>query len=297
MDEAADLLRLYLDDVGRHPVLTRAEEVELSAQVRAGQEARARLDAGEGDVCEPTRLELEAVARAGEQARDRFAEANLRLVVFVARKYAAPGVSLLDLIQDGNVGLLRAVDKFDGRRGFAFSTYAIWWIRQAIARGKARNRGSMTLPHDVAQQVSRVHRTRGRLEAERGRPVSTVEIADDLDAREHDVARLSHLSESPVSLSLPVSDGSGTELGDVIEDRDAVTPFDAAARSLLAGEVERLLGRLSDSERVVIRLRFGLDRREPCSREQVSTSLRVTRERIRQIETRAMRKLRRADAG
>ena len=291
-----DVVTLYLTEIARHPMLTRTEEVALSEIIRKGSEASAHL--ADDAVTADDRTKLESSVCAGAAARDRFIEANLRLVVFVARRHQAPGVSLLDLVQDGNVGLLRAVEKFDGRRGFAFSTYAVWWIRQAITRGVATTRGSIRLPAHAAVSLRQLHTARSRLEAAHGRSVTVAELADDLDRPVDHVVELLRVADPPLSLSQPVAGTDGTlVLGDVVEDTTSTTPFDAAARSLLPAEVDRLLERLTHSERAVIQLRFGLDQRHPRSLEQVGATMRLTRERTRQIELRALRKLRQLTDG
>jgi len=303
------VLSLYLREIARQPLLTRAEEAQLSEDIRHGREARARLDAGapaaasaDGEAAD------RAAVAAGEAAQQRFVEANLRLVVFLARRYLAPGLALSDLVQDGNLGLLRAVEKFDGRKGFAFSTYATWWIRQAITRGIAATGRTIGLPAHVGLSLRRLRAARARLEGARGRSVTIAELADDLEVSSDHVAELLRLAEHPLSLSQPIASTEGSSvLSDVVEDRSTTTPFDAAAQSLLASEVDRMLERLTYAERAIIEMRYGLgrrgsgpthsgpqSRRQPQSLEQIGESMRLTRGHIRQIELRALRKLRQA---
>lgn len=302
------VLSLYLKEIARHPLLTRTEEVRLSEVIRHGREARARLDAGAAAGCSAVGEEGadEAALVAGEAAQRRFVEANLRLVVFLARRHLAPGLSLSDLVQDGNIGLLRSVEKFDGRKGFAFSTYAAWWIRQAITRGIAATGRTIGLPAHVGLSLRRLRAARARLEGACGRSVTIAELADDLEVTSDHVAELLRLAEHPLSLSQPIASTEGSSvLSDVVEDKSTTTPFDAVAQSLLASEVDRMLERLTYAERAIIEMRYGLGRQrsgptqsgtqprpQPQSLEQIGESMRLTRGHIRQIELRALRKLR-----
>ena len=286
-----DLVRLYLNDIGKHALLTKADEVRLAQAVEAGREARIELV--RTDQLAPSReRELRRVVRQGEVATETFVKGNLRLVVSIAKRYQGADVPLLDLVQEGNLGLIHAVDKFDWRKGFKFSTYATWWIRQAITRGIANTGRTVRLPLHAAELLATVTRARGRLEGTLGRRPSIAELAADLGLEEHRVAEiLRHVTE-PKSLSEPLGSEGDTEFGDVVEDRSAVSPFDAAAASLLSGEVAKMLVVLDERERVILQLRFGLDRGEPRTLDEVGAQFNLTRERIRQIEARAMSKLR-----
>jgi RNA polymerase sigma factor (sigma-70 family) len=286
-----DLVRLYLNDVGKYALLTKAEEVRLAQTVEAGGEARAEL-AGAADLTPSRQRELRRVVRHGEAATETFVTANLRLVVSIAKRYQAPELPLLDLVQEGNLGLIHAVEKFDWRRGFKFSTYATWWIRQAITRGIANSGRTVRLPIHAGDLLVRVTKARGRLEGTLGRRPTIGELAADLDLEEHRVVEILRYVGEPLSLSEPLRLDSDAELGDVVEDRSAVSPFDAAAASLLSDEVDKMLVALDERERVILQLRFGLDSGEPRTLDEVGIHFKLTRERIRQIEARAMSKLR-----
>ena len=286
-----DLVRLYLNDVGKYALLTKADEVRLAQTVETGSEARAELG-GVADLTPSRRHELRRLVRQGEEATQTFVEANLRLVVSIAKRYQAADLPLLDLVQEGNLGLIHAVEKFDWRKGFKFSTYATWWIRQAITRGIANTGRTVRLPVHAGDLLVRVTKARGRLEGTLGRRPTIAELAADLDLEEHRVVEILRYVAEPMSLSEPLRLDSDAELGDVVEDRSAVSPFDAAAASLLSDEVAKMLGVLDERERVILQLRFGLDRGEPRTLEEVGIHFKLTRERIRQIEARAMSKLR-----
>jgi RNA polymerase sigma factor (sigma-70 family) len=286
-----DLVRLYLNDVGKFALLTKADEVRLAQSVEAGSEARAEL-AASADLTPSRQRELRRLVRQGEEATETFVKANLRLVVSIAKRYQAAELPLLDLVQEGNLGLIHAVEKFDWRRGFKFSTYATWWIRQAITRGIANTGRTVRLPAHAGDLLVRVTKARGRLEGTLGRRPTTAELAADLGLEEHRVTETLRYVGEPMSLSEPLRLDGDAELGDVVEDRSAVSPFDAAAASLLSGEVAKMLVVLDERERVILQLRFGLDSGEPRTLDEVGIHFKLTRERIRQIEARAMSKLR-----
>jgi RNA polymerase sigma factor (sigma-70 family) len=291
-----DLVHLYLTDVGRNGLLTRADEARLAQVAEAGREARAEL-AADG-VCDPARVrELRRIARAGDAAMETFIKGNLRLVVSIAKKYQGSNLPLLDLVQEGNLGLMHAVEKFDWRRGFKFSTYATWWIRQAITRGIANGSRTIRLPTHASTLLNHVTRARARLETELGRRPSVVELARDLEMKVDKVAEILCHTAIPISLSEPSRADGDAELGDLVEDAGAVSPADAAAMSLLPALVDTMLVALDSREREVIRLRYGLDRSRPRTLEEVGVHFGLTRERIRQIEVRAMSKLRHPTAG
>jgi RNA polymerase sigma factor (sigma-70 family) len=286
-----DLVRLYLNDIGKYGLLTKHDEARLARAVEAGRQARGEL-AGAEAISPSRRRELRRLIRDGDQATEVFVTANLRLVVSIAKKYQAAGLPLLDLVQEGNLGLIHAVEKFDWRKGFKFSTYATWWIRQAITRGMANSGRTVRLPVHAGDLLNRVIKARGRLEGRLGRRPTIVELAADLEIPEGRVIDiLRHVAE-PLSLSEPLREDGDAELGDVVADRDAVSPFDAAAVVLLRDEVNKMLVALDEREREILRLRFGLDRGQPRTLDEVGACFSLTRERIRQIEARAMSKLR-----
>jgi RNA polymerase sigma factor (sigma-70 family) len=286
-----DLVRLYLNDVGKYALLTKTDEVRLAQTVEAGRDARAELSRSE-ELTPSRQRELRRLVRDGDEATETFVKANLRLVVSIAKRYQAAELPLLDLVQEGNLGLIHAVEKFDWRKGFKFSTYATWWIRQAITRGIANTGRTVRLPVHAGDLLNRVTKARARLEAKLGRRPTIAELADDLELDESKVVEIIRYVAEPMSLSEPLRADSDAELGDVVEDRSAISPFEAAAASLLCGEVANLLMVLDERERAILQLRFGLDRGEPRTLDEVGVHFHLTRERIRQIEARAMSKLR-----
>ncbi|MDQ3575206.1 MAG: sigma-70 family RNA polymerase sigma factor [Actinomycetota bacterium] len=292
-DQAApdeDLVRLYLTDIGRHELLSKADEAILAETRLVGLEAAAELS---GAKCSPARKrQLRRLVRDGEAAELRFVQSNLRLVVSIAKKYQASGVPLLDLVQEGNLGLMHAVEKFDHRKGFKFSTYATWWIRQSITRGIANTGRSIRLPVHAGDMVKQLQRVRAELEDQLGRCPTTAEIASAMEEPFETVRTLLfHLSD-PMSLSAPLRSDSDAEFGDVVADPSAVSPEEATLEAALASEVDKVLRPLGNRERAILRLRYGLDGGEPRTLEDVGEQLSLTRERIRQIEAKAMSKLR-----
>ncbi len=286
-----DLVRLYLNDIGKHALLTKDDEARLAQAAEAGREARAELAGAEG-VTAARQRELRRLVRAGDEAAETFVKANLRLVVSIAKRYQAAELPLLDLVQEGNLGLMHAVEKFDWRKGFKFSTYATWWIRQAIGRGIANTGRTVRLPVNAGQLLTQVTKAGGRLEGQLGRRPTVAELAADLEMEEDKVTEVLRHAAEPASLSQPLREDSDAELGDVVEDPSAVSPFDAAAAALLCGEVNEMLLALDEREREILWLRFGLDRGHPRTLEEVAEHFSLTRERIRQIEARAISKLR-----
>jgi RNA polymerase sigma factor (sigma-70 family) len=290
-----DLIRLYLNDIGKHALLAKDDEARLARAIEAGRAARTASGATKGNS--PARQrELSRVSREGDRAATTFVQANLRLVVSIAKRYQAAELPLLDLVQEGNLGLIHAVEKFDWRRGFKFSTYASWWIRQAIVRGIANTGRTIRLPVHAGDLLTQVTMARGRLEGQLGRRPTVVEIAADLELREEKVIEILRHAAEPLSLSEPLGDDGDAELGDLVEDRSAVAPFDAAAAALLPGEINKMLLPLAEREREILRLRFGLDRGAPCTLDQIGEHFSLSRERIRQIEDLALSKLRQASA-
>ena len=287
-----DLVRLYLTDIGQYALLTKDDEVRLAKAIEAGKEAVAEM----AKIKAPTatkRRELRKAIREGEVAERAFVQSNLRLVVSIAKKYQASGLPLLDLIQEGNLGLMHAVEKFDLRKGFKFSTYATWWIRQAITRGIANTGRTIRLPVHAGDTLARLQKARSRLELKFGRTATLAELAKEVEMPEDKVTEALRFAAEPLSLSEPLREDGDAELGDVVEDRSAESPFETAATALLPEEIQRLLAPLDEREREILRLRFGLGGSgEGRTLEEVGEHFNLTRERIRQIEARAMSKLR-----
>ncbi len=286
-----DLVRLYLTDIGQYTLLTKDDEVELAQKIEAGTEAREALAAGK-PLHSRRRVALRRLVADGEAAERQFVQSNLRLVVSIAKKYQASGLPLLDLVQEGNLGLMHAVEKFDWRKGFKFSTYATWWIRQAITRGIANTGRTIRLPVHAGDTLTRLQKARARLELRYGRPATLSELALEVEMPEQKVTEALRFAAEPLSLSEPLREDGDAELGDVVEDRSAESPFEVAATALLPDEIKRLLAPLDEREREILTLRYGLDRGEPRTLEEVGEHFNLTRERIRQIEARAMSKLR-----
>ncbi len=286
-----DLVRVYLDGIGRYCLLSKDDEIRLAQAIEAGQAAQTEL--AEGVALSPTRSrELKRTRQRGHAASEEFINANLRLVVSIAKKYQSSDLSILDLIQEGNLGLIHAVEKFDWRKGFKFSTYATWWIRQAIGRGIDNSSRTVRLPVHAGDQVRRVMRVQSQLEGQLGRAPTSAELATQLQMPAPEVAALLTLAVEPVSLAAPVGSDGDTELADIVADASAPSPFDLVADGMLSGEIDKLLANLDEREQQILRLRYGLDRGEPRTLEEVGEALNLTRERIRQIERGALAKLR-----
>ncbi|MEI6453122.1 MAG: sigma-70 family RNA polymerase sigma factor [Actinomycetes bacterium] len=287
-----DLVRLYLTDIGQYELLTKDDEVRLAQAIEAGRAASPIIEAGAKGLSRKERTEMVMDIRNGEKATTQFVQSNLRLVVSIAKKYQASGLPLLDLIQEGNLGLMHAVEKFDWRKGFKFSTYATWWIRQAITRGIANTGRTIRLPVHAGDTLARVQKAQARLELQFGRPATLKELGKEVELPEDKLIEALRFRAEPLSLSEPLREDGDAELGDVVEDRSAESPFEVAAVALLPDEIDRLLNPLDQREREILKLRFGLDRGEPRTLEEVGEHFNLTRERIRQIEARAMSKLR-----
>jgi RNA polymerase sigma factor (sigma-70 family) len=290
-----DLVRTYLDGIGRYPLLTKDDEIRLARHIENGRDAQRELQSGL-PIDSARARELKRLSGDGRAATEEFIKANLRLVVSVAKKYQSVDMPLLDLIQEGNLGLMHAVEKFDWRKGFKFSTYATWWIRQAIGRGIDNSARTVRLPVHAGDQIRRVLRVKAQIEGETGRPPTSFELAEHLQIPEKEVSSLLRHVLEPVSLATPVGSDGETELGDVVADVTAPSPFEVVAGELLGGEIDKLLSRLGERERQILRLRYGLDRGEPRTLEEVGAALNLTRERIRQIERSALAKLRQPSA-
>ena len=294
MKEDDGLLRLYLREIGREPLLGKEDEGRLAQAIEAGRRASLELGRAEDESLTPARrAALEELAAAGERAWDQLVRANLRLVVALARRWTGHGLSLLDLIQEGNLGLLRAVDRFDYRRGFRFSTYATWWIRQALTRAVANSGRLVRLPVHTGEALTRVLRERHRLAEQPGGAPSLESLAAGIGLRPQQVSRLLQVAAEPVSISEPMGE-DGLELGAALTDATAPSPPEVVLTALLAGEIERLLALLDSLDRRVISLRFGFEGDEPWSMEAIAGALGLSPQAVRRSHARALRTLRRA---
>ncbi|WP_189218218.1 MULTISPECIES: RNA polymerase sigma factor [Streptomyces] len=288
---SSDLFRQYLREIGRIPLLTAAEEVELARRVEAGLFAEEKLGSTP-DLDSELALDLDRLVVMGRMAKRRLIEANLRLVVSVAKRYVGRGLTMLDLVQEGNLGLIRAVEKFDYARGYKFSTYATWWIRQAMSRALADQARTIRVPVHVVELINRVVRVQRRMLQERGYEPSPEEVAAHLDLPPERVGEVLRLAQEPVSLHAPVGEEDDVALGDLIEDGDATSPVESAAFLLLREHLEAVLSTLGERERKVVQLRYGLVDGRPRTLEEIGRIFGVTRERIRQIESKTLNKLR-----
>ena len=289
---SADLFRQYLREIGRIPLLTAVEEVELARQVEAGLFAEEYLNSPQAVADDRLADELDQLVVLGRIAKRRLIEANLRLVVSVAKRYVGRGLTMLDLVQEGNLGLIRAVEKFDYARGYKFSTYATWWIRQAMSRALADQARTIRVPVHVVELINRVVRVQRRLLQERGYEPTPAEVAAVLELPPERISEVLRLAQEPVSLHAPVGDEEDVALGDLIEDGDAASPVESAAFMLLRQHLEAVLSTLGERERRVVQLRYGLVDGRPRTLEEIGRLFGVTRERIRQIESKTLNKLR-----
>jgi RNA polymerase primary sigma factor len=286
-----DTVRLYLNEIGRVELLMAEEEVNLAKRIDAGREAAVVLDS-EVDIDVDRRVRLRRIERQGRQAKRHLTESNLRLVVSIAKRYVGRGMSLSDLIQEGNLGLMRAVDKFDYTRGYKFSTYATWWIRQMISRSIADQSRTIRIPVHLVETMNKIKRVERQLIQELGREPTVEEVAAKVQLPIERLEEFKRLQVDPTSLDAPVGEDGDGVMGELIEDTTAIAPAEAASAQALKSDLQRLLGELSPRERQVLVQRFGLGGMQPHTLEQVGDDLNLTRERIRQIEAKALAKLR-----
>ena len=287
----SDSVRMYLQEIGRYPLLDAQQEVELAMQFESGIKAAEQLELGVALDAAATIL-LRRQVRNAERAKSRLAESNLRLVVSIAKKYVGRGLSLLDLIQEGNLGLMRAVEKFDYRKGFKFSTYATWWIRQAVTRALADQGRTIRVPVHMVETINKLAMAQRLLNQDLGREPTIAEIAGELDIESGKVTELRRIAQDPVSLETPLGEEDDTTLGDIVADLGADIPVEEAAFKLLQEYLLLVLESLKERERQVLVMRFGLDDGRVRTLEEVGNHFEVTRERIRQIENKALAKLR-----
>ncbi|MGI6536384.1 MAG: RNA polymerase sigma factor [Eggerthellaceae bacterium] len=290
-----DPVRMYLKEIGKVPLLTASEEIDLAMKIEAGVNAQAELDKAEEEGRELTRREkrrMNRIVNVGLEAKQQLIEANLRLVVSIAKRYVGRGMLFLDLIQEGNLGLIRAVEKFDYTKGFKFSTYATWWIRQAITRAIADQARTIRIPVHMVETINKLVRIQRQLLQELGREPTPEEIGEEMDLTPERVREIQKISQEPVSLETPIGEEEDSQLGDFIEDDSAIVPPDAASFSMLQEQLSKVLDGLAERERKVITLRFGLEDGHPRTLEEVGREFGVTRERIRQIESKTLAKLR-----
>jgi RNA polymerase primary sigma factor len=288
----SDLVRIYLREIGKVPLLTAHDEVELAKAIEAGLFAQEMLHGGFKMVGGGANgAELAMIADQGDRARQRLIEANLRLVVSIAKRYIGRGMVFLDLIQEGNLGLIRAVEKFDYAKGYKFSTYATWWIRQAITRAIADQARTIRIPVHMVETINKMARIQRQLHQDLGREPTPAEVAAEMGIPADRVAEIQRIAQEPVSLQAPIGE-EDSDLGDFIEDADAVVPIEAAAFMMLQDQLEQVLDTLTPREQRIIQLRFGLLDGHPRTLEEVGRDFGVTRERIRQIESKTLVKLR-----
>ncbi len=288
-----DPVRMYLKEIGKVPLLDPNEEIELAQKMSAGNLAQEQLDSLESGDLDPVALkELQRLAKAGERAKQKLAEANLRLVVSIAKRYVGRGMLFLDLIQEGNLGLIKAVEKFDYTKGYKFSTYATWWIRQAITRAIADQARTIRIPVHMVETINKVIRVSRQLLQELGHDPSPEEIAEEMNMPVDKVREIMKIAQEPVSLETPIGEEEDSHLGDFIPDEGASEPSEAASFTLLKEQLVDVLSTLTPREEKVLKLRFGIEDGRTRTLEEVGKEFNVTRERIRQIEAKALRKLR-----
>ena len=287
-----DHVKMYLKEIGKVNLLTPEEELSLAKRMADGETAKEQLEEIGEDIDEDTKKQIDLLIADGEKAKKSLAEANLRLVVSIAKRYVGRGMLFLDLIQEGNLGLIKAVDKFDYTKGYKFSTYATWWIRQAITRAIADQARTIRIPVHMVETINKLVRVSRQLVQELGREPTPEELAKELNMPVDKVREISKISQEPVSLETPIGEEEDSHLGDFIPDEDAPAPSEAASFVLLKEQLGAVLETLSEREAKVLRLRFGLDDGRARTLEEVGKEFDVTRERIRQIEAKALRKLR-----
>ncbi len=287
-----DPVRMYLKEIGKVSLLSPEQEVDLAQAMGAGAEAQAMLDDPEAELDEETRKELTRLVKKGDRAKQQLAEANLRLVVSIAKRYVGRGMLFLDLIQEGNLGLIKAVEKFDYTKGYKFSTYATWWIRQAITRAIADQARTIRIPVHLVETINQVIRVSRQLLQELGHDPTPEEIAEEMSMPVDKVREILKIAQEPVSLETPIGEEEDSHLGDFIPDEDASEPSEAASFTLLTEQLMDVLDTLTPREEKVLKLRFGLEDGRTRTLEEVGKEFNVTRERIRQIEAKALRKLR-----
>ena len=290
-----DPVRMYLKEIGKVDLLTSEQEVALAQAMVAGQEAKTQMEEMEAEgieLPEDARKEMEKLIKAGERAKQNLAEANLRLVVSIAKRYVGRGMLFLDLIQEGNLGLIKAVEKFDYTKGYKFSTYATWWIRQAITRAIADQARTIRIPVHMVETINKVIRVSRQLLQELGHDPSPEEISEEMNMPVDKVREILKIAQEPVSLETPIGEEEDSHLGDFIPDEDASEPSEAASFTLLKEQLVEVLSTLTPREEKVLKLRFGIEDGRTRTLEEVGKEFNVTRERIRQIEAKALRKLR-----
>lgn len=290
-----DPVRMYLKEIGKVDLLTASEEVDLAMKIEAGLEATEKLEAADAGELELTRAEMRRLTRienVGLEAKQALISANLRLVVSIAKRYVGRGMLFLDLIQEGNLGLIRAVEKFDYQKGFKFSTYATWWIRQAITRAIADQARTIRIPVHMVETINKVKKVNSQLLHENGHEPTNEQIAEKLEMPVEKVREIMRVAQEPVSLETPIGEEEDSHLGDFIPDEDAPAPSDVASHTMLKEQLAEVLSTLTPREEKVLRLRFGLEDGRSRTLEEVGKEFNVTRERIRQIEAKALRKLR-----
>jgi RNA polymerase primary sigma factor len=295
-----DSVRMWLREIGRTPLLRFEDEVRLAKRIEAGEKAKARSKeiAEDPEAAEhfgEEHIRLDRLMEIGEKAKETLVRANLRLVVAIAKKYSGRGMAFPDLIQEGNIGLIRAVEKFDYRKGYKFSTYATWWIRQAITRAIADHSRTIRIPVHMVETINRLMKVSSQLQQELGREPTMDELAKEMGLSVDRVTEISRIAPEPLSLETPIGEEDDSHLADFIQDHESISPDEAANNLILREQITSILNTLTDRERDVIKLRFGLDDGYPRTLEEVGKRFNVTRERIRQIEAKALKKLRHKD--
>ncbi len=289
---SADPVRDYLKQIGRVPLLNAGQEVELAKRIEAGLFADQKLTEDSRNLSAEARIDLEQVAEDGRRAKNHLVEANLRLVVSLARRYTGHGMLFLDLIQEGNLGMIRGVEKFDYTRGYKFSTYATWWIRQAITRAMADQARTIRIPVHMVEVINKLARVQRQMLQDLGREPTPEELAVELDMTPEKVIEVQKYGREPISLHTPLGEDGDSEFGDLIEDSEAIEPGEAVSFTLLQEQLHSVLGTLSEREAGVVSMRFGLTDGQPKTLDEIGKVYGVTRERIRQIESKTMSKLR-----